>query len=88
MSKPFRFKQFSVAQDKCAMKIGTDGVLLGAWVTTEYNPKNIIDIGTGTGLLALMMAQRFPLSEVHAMEIDKGAYQQSASNFKFSSINC
>jgi tRNA1Val (adenine37-N6)-methyltransferase len=58
MSKPFRFKQFSVAQDRCAMKIGTDAVLLGAWTSLDLKPKSILDIGAGTGILALMMAQR------------------------------
>ena len=50
MSK-FQFKQFSVEQDRCAMKIGTDGVLLGAWTPIENNPFSILDIGTGTGVI-------------------------------------
>ena len=54
----FSFKQFDIAQDKCAMKVGTDGTLLGAWVKAD-DPKEILDIGTGTGLIAMMMAQRF-----------------------------
>ncbi|MBR3856350.1 MAG: methyltransferase, partial [Bacteroidaceae bacterium] len=54
----FRFKQFSVRHDRCAMKVGTDGVLLGAWGAVEG--KRILDIGTGTGLMALMAAQRNP----------------------------
>ena len=56
--KPFVFKQFSVNQDKCAMKIGTDGVLLAAWTSLEKKPYSILDIGAGTGVLSLMLAQR------------------------------
>ena len=62
----FRFKQFTVWHDKCAMKVGTDGVLLGAWAETESLQK-ILDIGTGTGLIALMLAQRNPLSQITAI---------------------
>ena len=51
MSKPFKFKEFSIDQDQCAMKIGTDGVLLGSWVKPEIEPFNILDIGTGTGII-------------------------------------
>ena len=51
MSNPFKFKQFSVHQDRCAMKIGTDGVLLGAWASFEHQPNSILDIGAGTGIL-------------------------------------
>ena len=54
----FSFKKFSVKQDKCAMKVGTDSVMLGAWCPIENNPKSILDIGAGTGILALMLAQR------------------------------
>jgi tRNA1Val (adenine37-N6)-methyltransferase len=56
--KPFKFKQFTVEQDRCAMKIGTDGVLLGAWVSIKNNPFSILDIGAGTGIIALQLAQR------------------------------
>lgn len=54
----FRFKRFSVRQDRCPMKVGTDGVLLGAWVEVRSSDRRILDIGTGTGLIALMLAQR------------------------------
>ena len=53
----FTFKQFSIDQDRCAMKVGTDGVALGAWVPVD-GVRRILDIGTGTGLIALMLAQR------------------------------
>jgi len=77
--QPFQFKQFAVEQDQCAMKVGTDGVLLGAWV--ELNgAKKILDIGTGTGLIAIMAAQRNPEAEVHGVEIDHVACEQAATN--------
>ena len=56
--KPFKFKQFTIEQDQCAMKIGTDGVLLGAWANLEHNPFSVLDIGAGTGVISLMLAQR------------------------------
>jgi len=84
MSKPFKFKQFSIAQDHCAMKIGTDGVLLGAWAATEHKPKSILDIGAGTGLLSLMMAQRSLAENIEAIEIDTNAYEQCVENFEAS----
>ena len=59
----FRFKQFEIEQDRCAMKVGTDGVLLGAWA---QGGRRILDIGSGTGLISLMMAQRFPEAEVES----------------------
>ena len=68
----FRFKQFGIAQDKCAMKVGTDGTLLGAWVKAD-NPQQILDIGTGTGLIAMMLAQRFENAIVKAPETTIGA---------------
>ena len=69
MSQPFfQFKQFTVWHDKCAMKVGTDGVLLGAWTPVESSAR-ILDIGTGTGLVALMLAQRCSASVI-ALEID------------------
>lgn len=73
----FRFRQFLVHHDRCAMKVGTDGVLLGAWAN---GGKRILDVGTGTGLIALMMAQRFPEASVDAVEIDEMACQQAREN--------
>lgn len=78
----FQFKQFSVNQDKCAMKIGTDGVLLGAWTPLENTPYSILDIGTGTGIIALMLAQRSNAEQIDAMEIDDDAYEQAVDNFE------
>lgn len=87
MSKVFQFKQFSVAQDRTAMKIGTDGVLLGAWAPIDYEPQSILDIGTGTGIIALMLAQRSEVSMVDALELDDNAYEQAAENFENSPWN-
>ncbi|MGO4904780.1 tRNA1(Val) (adenine(37)-N6)-methyltransferase [Flavobacterium sp. W20_MBD1_R3] len=81
MSK-FQFKQFSLEQDRCAMKIGTDGVLLGAWTPIENNPFSILDIGAGTGVIALMLAQRSNAEQIDALEIDEEAYEQSVDNFE------
>ncbi len=78
----FQFKQFVVNQDKCAMKVGTDGVLLGAWCPIDNNPKSIIDIGTGTGIIALMLAQRTSADQIDALEIDENAYEQAVENFE------
>ena len=82
MTKPFAFKEFSVNQDRCAMKIGTDGVLLGAWATINHNPFSILDIGTGTGILSLMLAQRSHAETIEAIEIDDAAFEQAAGNFE------
>lgn len=79
--KPFQFKQFSVAHDKCAMKIGTDAVLLGAWVECE-NANSILDIGTGTGIIALQLAQRSYAELIDAIEIEDNAYEQAVENFE------
>lgn len=82
--KPFQFKQFTIAQDKCAMKIGTDGVLLGAWVSLHHQPDSILDIGTGTGVIALQLAQRCESQRIDAIEIDTDAYIQATQNFETS----
>lgn len=82
MSKPFKFKQFTVHQDKCAMKVGTDGVLLGAWASIKNNPASILDIGTGTGLIAMQMAQRSNASVIDAIEIEAAAFEQAVENFE------
>ena len=79
MANPyFRFKKFTVYHDKCAMKVGTDAVLLGAWADTSFC-RNILDIGTGTGIIALMLAQRSQAT-VEAIDIDKEACVQATEN--------
>jgi tRNA1Val (adenine37-N6)-methyltransferase len=78
----FQFKQFCVQQDQCGMKVGTDGVLLGAWTPIDNNPKSILDIGTGTGIIALMLAQRTSANQIDALEIDEKAYEQATDNFE------
>jgi tRNA1Val (adenine37-N6)-methyltransferase len=83
----FQFKQFSVEQDRTAMKIGTDGVLLGAWTPINNNPFSILDVGTGTGIIALMLAQRSAAEQIDALEIDEDAYEQATDNFENSPWN-
>lgn len=78
----FTFKKFTVHQDKSAMKIGTDGVLLGAWTPIENNPFSVLDIGAGTGVIALMLAQRTHAEQIDALEIDENAYEQAVDNFE------
>lgn len=77
----FHFRQFSVQHDRCEMKVGTDGVLLGAWVDLT-RAKNVLDIGTGCGLIALMLAQRSAELTIQAVEIDKDAAEQAAENIR------
>ena len=86
MNTGFQFKQFFVKHDKCAMKVGTDGVLLGAWTPTgECKMQNakcqILDVGTGSGLIALMLAQRCPEAQIDAIDIDPDAVAQARENF-------
>jgi len=78
-SSSFRFKQFEVWHDRCAQRVGTDGVLLGAWAKVEGRC-HILDIGTGTGLIALMAAQREPKAHVVGVEIDSEAALQAREN--------
>lgn len=102
MNNYFRFQQFTIRQDRCAMKVGTDGTLLGAWASLPSPlPKErerlnaqpssppteggrgetfILDVGTGTGLIALMMAQRFPEAQVTGIDIDADAVSQAQEN--------
>lgn len=83
----FQFKQFTIQQDRCAMKVGTDGVLLGAWAPTHSQDYSILDVGAGTGLIALMLAQRTHAEQIDAIEIDDDAYEQCVENFEQSPWN-
>ncbi len=75
----FQFKQFTVYHNACAMKVGTDGCLLGAWASAP-NSKTILDVGAGTGLLSLMLAQRFEFAQIEALEIEQICAKQCAEN--------
>ena len=83
MTKAFKFKQFEINQERSAMKIGTDAVLLGAWADIE-SAKSILDIGTGTGILALMAAQRNKMARIYGIEYDTGAYLDAVENVDIS----
>ncbi len=78
----FDFKQFRVYHSQCAMKVGTDSVLLGCLIPPQENISSILDIGTGSGIIALMLAQRFPNAQVDAIEIDEAAAKQAKDNFE------
>lgn len=82
----FKFKQFTVFHDKCAMKVGTDGVLLGAWCGIE-NALRVLDVGTGSGLISLMIAQRNPFARITAIDVDEGAVAQARENFAASAFS-
>lgn len=76
----FTFKQFHIDHSRCAMKVGTDGTLLGAWATLPPHAKKILDIGTGSGLIAIMAAQRHPTAKITAIDIDKDCVMQATEN--------
>ena len=79
--KPFIFKQFKVEQDLVPMKVGTDGVLVGAWADLE-NVTKALDIGTGTGVISLILAQRLgENAQVHSIDVDDKAITQASNNF-------
>src|SRR5687768_14565831 len=80
-SKPFQFKKFSIAQDVCVHKVGTDGVLLGAWVNLNKTDTAILDVGTGSGLIAIMLAQRTSSqTRIDALDIEAQDVQQAREN--------
>ena len=83
MSKLFKFKQFDIRQTDSLMKVGTDGILLGAWASADV-PQRILDIGTGTGLIALMMAQRYPNAQIDALEINEASALEAMDNVRHS----
>jgi tRNA1Val (adenine37-N6)-methyltransferase len=80
----FRFKEFSLRQEQSAMKVGTDGVLLGAWTPLEHRPDTILDVGSGTGLIALMLAQRSAAGTIDAVEVEACAFEECVGNFEAS----
>lgn len=84
--KVFRFKQFAVVNDRTAMKVGTDGVLLGAWCPVE-GMRHVLDVGTGCGVIALMIAQRNDLAQIEGIDIDHDAIEEAALNFSHSPWN-
>lgn len=75
----FAFKQFTIYHNHCAMKVNTDGCLLGAWASAK-NPKTILDIGSGSGVVGLMLAQRYPTAQAHLVEIEPGCASQCEEN--------
>lgn len=81
MSEVFRFKKFEIHQDLCSMKVNTDGILLGAWSDLD-DKRDALDIGTGTGLIALMLAQRSEDLRVTGIEIDQNSFHQASENAK------
>ncbi|MDR2894792.1 MAG: methyltransferase [Alistipes sp.] len=85
-SNTFSFKRFTIDHGDCAMKVGTDGVLLGAWCRVESQDEALLDIGTGSGVIALQLAQRTDSSgaSIDAIEIDEGACRAAARNFEAS----
>ncbi len=87
MANPyFQFKQFTVYHDLCAMKVGIDGVLLGAWAPVDSSANRILDVGTGSGLIALMLAQRSN-AMIDAIDLDEGAVRQTDINVAASDWN-
>jgi tRNA1Val (adenine37-N6)-methyltransferase len=81
MAKPFHFKQFDIHQDKATMKVGTDGILLGAWADIS-DAQTILDIGTGSGVIAIMLGQRAESATIDGLDIDDLAYEQARENME------
>lgn len=80
--KPFRFKEFTIHHQHSAMKVGTDAVLLGAWAKINENTKSILDIGSGTGIIALQLAQRSYAEQIDGIELDDAAFEECVYNFE------
>ncbi|MCO5248499.1 MAG: methyltransferase [Chitinophagales bacterium] len=76
----FRFKKFEVRHAHSSMKVGTDGVLLAPWVVKDFTPQNILDIGTGSGLIALILAQRFPEADIEGIDIHTDSIRDALYN--------
>ncbi|MGB3592221.1 MAG: methyltransferase [Nonlabens sp.] len=83
----FKFKHFEIQHDNCSQKVGTDGVLIGAWTQPSITPQTILDVGAGTGLISLICAQRFESAQIDAVELSDDCYEQAASNFENSIWN-
>lgn len=83
----FQFKQFRIEQGRCAMKVSTDACIQGAWTPLQAGARKVLDIGAGTGLLSLMIAQRFPQVEIDAVELNEDAAQEAADNIAASPWN-
>lgn len=84
----FRFKQFGLSDTRSGMKIGTDGVLLGAWTLPPFSASSVLDVGAGCGLISLMLAQRYPEARISAVEIDAGACADCRDNIASSPWLC
>jgi tRNA1Val (adenine37-N6)-methyltransferase len=86
----FKFKYFEIDQDNDVFKVGTDALVLGAWINPTYPLKSVLDIGTGTGVIGLMLAQKFPEAQVDAWDINPKAVRLANHNFKKNAIgkNC
>ena len=82
LARPFRCQQFTVQQKDTVMKVGTDGFVLGAVAPVSYKPRSILEIGSGTGLISLMLAQRSQADQIDAVEIQEDAYELSVTNFE------
>ncbi len=80
LNRVFQFKNFSIDDSHCGMKIGTDGVMLGSWAFEGYTPSHILDVGAGSGLISLMMAQRFETAAITGIELDEDAYEDATKN--------
>lgn len=81
---PFHLQEFSLAHDRCAHPVGTDGLLLGAWAQIPLAQSRVLEIGHGSGLISLILAQRFPTAQLHGLEIDPASWEQSCDNARHS----